>query len=162
MKNLLILSLGFLGIFLSCKKSSPSANSGNYITATVNGTNRTFNIGAEALVKSSSAGYSLAITGREGVAYDASQIVVNVFGSMPITSGTYSTGTTGTDQVSLEYALTNIATYTTTAGNPSVTITSISSTNVQGTFSGVLTLTTGSAPASTATITNGKFNVTVN
>jgi hypothetical protein len=162
MKRLLIFSLVIFAIFSSCKKNNPSANPGNYITATVNGSNLTFNIGAEALVESSSAGYRVEITGREGVAYDASQILVVISGSSPIPAGVYSNGTAGPDQVSLLYALTNVAAYQAVGVGPSVTITSITGTNVQGTFNGVLMLASGSTAASTATITNGKFNVAVN
>ena len=151
-------------ILSSCKKSSTSTSSGGgTITATIDGTQMTFN--TILIVKDTAfmGAYALTMSGATSASSSATELSLTVDGTSPITTGTYNFGPSGTttDLPALAYSQGSSLLYEediTGAHENSIVITSLSKTNVQGTFSGTLTLMLGSGPQ-TKTVTNGKFNV---
>jgi hypothetical protein len=158
----LLLTLFFLA---SCKKSSTSSTTsgGGTITATVDGTQMTFNNILIAKDTSFSGAYALTISGATSLTSSTTELSLTADGASPVTTGTYTIGPSGitTDLPGIGYSQGSSPVYSsdiTGAYSSTIVITSLSKTNVQGTFSGTLTLTIGSG-ATTKTITDGKFNV---
>jgi len=151
----------------SCNKNSSSPGGGTAaIKATIDGSSQTFNVGATASLVSFGSEQALSITGVQSNSNTAYLITLALMPSngSSITPGTY-TGNASSDEVELTYAQasTGIAYQndpTISSSNATVVITSISSTNVKGTFSGTLVLETGSG-AATKTITNGSFDLAI-
>jgi hypothetical protein len=151
-------------VFSSCGKSSSNPNSGGgTITCTIDGTAMTFNNIVIAKDTAFMGAYLLTLSGTNGTGASAAGFSLGVDGTSPVTTGTYKIGPTGnsTDAPALGYSQGSSPVYEEDISGTyesSVVITSLSKTNVQGTFSGTLTLLNGSGPA-TKTVTNGKFNV---
>lgn len=164
MKNLKLLLLAVCVLFVvsSCKKSSnkPASTVGT-ITVNIDGTAQTFNVGATAHVDNTSGFYSLSLIGIQSATV-ANSVIVEVTSSSPIVAGTY-TGTNSQADMSYTQVSGN-AIYqfdgSNNASNATITVKSISSTNVQGTFSGTLELISGTGAASKA-LTNGTFNLNI-
>ncbi|HTD99441.1 MAG TPA: hypothetical protein VK668_09135 [Mucilaginibacter sp.] len=158
---LLFLPLFALLVLFSCKKSSKSSiNTVGTITATIDGNQQTFNVGATAQLQNNGGSNSLSIIGVQGSG-NSNSLIMLVTNNGPITTGTY----TGADsKANLSYTTTNSLIYqnddSDVNSNATIVISSITSTNVQGTFSGKLVLITGNG-AATATITSGTFNLAV-
>jgi hypothetical protein len=161
MKRLLFLPVCLLAMLFSCKKSGSSKSSNSTISATLNDTAQTFNTSATALYQSSNGIYDLAITGYVSSATNSNAITISIGGTSPIAVGTYSDGGIAPDAVSMVYSLSGGTSAYAAMGTATVTITSITGSNVQGTFSGVLNLYSGNATNTTETVTNGKFNVAI-
>jgi len=160
MQKIFFLALVLFLAFVSCKKDSSSTSSGS-ISATVNDTSATFNNSALAINTTANGVYGISIT---GFADNSNQISINISGPNPVTTGTYSFSTRGTgDQLSMGYSIPPNITYiqdsTSTANYATVVITAISSTSVQGTFTGDLKLFSGTSVVKTKSVTNGTFNV---
>lgn len=151
-------------IFTSCGKSSSNPNSGGgTITCTIDGTAMTFNNVLIAKDTAFFGAYALTISGASAISSSSTVFSLTVDGTSPIVTGTYNIGPTGnsTDAPALAYSQGSSFAYEEDISGTkesAIVITSLSKTNVQGTFSGTLTLMTGSGPA-TKTVTNGKFNV---
>ncbi|MFI5161042.1 MAG: hypothetical protein ACHQHN_07175 [Sphingobacteriales bacterium] len=164
MKNLrlLLLPLCVLFVLTSCKKNSnTTGNTTGTITVNIDGTAQTFNVGATAHVDNTGGFYTLSLIGVQS-ASAANSIIVEVTNSSPIVAGTY-TGTNS--QADMSYTqVSGSAVYqfdgSNNASNATITIKSISSTNVQGTFSGTLEIITG-AGTSSKILTNGTFNLNI-
>ena len=165
MKKILLFSACVMLAFASCKKSDKNAPAGsNTITANVDGNAVDFNNGATGLLSISQGGYVLFVSGFSGTGSSEQSMQIGIDSQKPITTGTYSlsssTDPNATASPQLAYGLgapTPIGFITDGVNLTTITITSISSTNVQGTFSGVL-LSSQDA-TTTKSITNGKFNV---
>jgi hypothetical protein len=176
MKKILLFSACVLLVFSACKKDSAKTASSNTITATVGGSNINFSTNATGELATDSGAYVLAVGGLTGTSSSAQSIVVGLLSDKPFVKGTY-TFDTSTDPNTIT-VLPSIAYLTNTSGDESsefdsntdiylqnstlsttctVTITSISSTNIQGTFNGLLT--NDGDNTTTKTVTNGKFNV---
>ena len=157
----LMLTLVLLG---SCKKSSSSSTaSGGTLTATVDGTPMTFNNILVAKDTAFMGAYAITFAGASSLTSSSPELSLTVDGASPISTGTYNLGASGntTDLPSLAYTQGTSLIYgsdITGTYSTSIVITSLSKTNVQGTFSGTLTLTLGTG-ATTKKITDGKFNV---
>ncbi len=160
-----LLPLCALCLFFSCKKSSSSTGGSGSITATIDGSSQTFNFSATASLLSVAGMQALTITGVQSSSsstYVITLIITPASGN--VTAGTY-TATAASDNVQLTYiqASTSLAYQddpTSGSSNASVTISSISSTHVKGTFSGKLILESGSG-AATKTVTNGSFDLDI-
>jgi hypothetical protein len=162
-KTLIFISCILLGV-ASCKKDSADPPS-HTITATINGVEENFNTGAYAQLTTGVATNSnLAIFGTNGSGTSADVMSLTLMGDQTLYTATYSSGNSGVASASILYS-NGVATsgvlsngYATPAsGNPStITITSLTSTSVQGTFSGVLVLLDGST---TKAVTNGQFSL---
>jgi hypothetical protein len=179
MKKFLFISACLTLAFSACKKESSktSTTASNTITATVGGSNVNFSTSATAEVVIDSGIYVLAVQGVTGTSSSAQSIIVGVLAQGPIVKGSYTINSTtnpnvtvipaidyttslsGNDgdlfETNIDFDIPNDNISTTTK----VTITSISSTNVQGTFSGVLI--NDADGTSTETVANGKFNVAI-
>ena len=157
----LVLALVFLA---SCKKSSNSSTpAGSTITATVDGTPMTFNNVLVAKDTSYLGAYLISISGISSLTASAPELSLTVDGPSAVTTGTYNLPPTGTitDVPALSFSQGTTLVYSSDVSgtySSSVVITSLSKTNVQGTFTGTLTLSLGSG-ATTKAITDGKFNV---
>ena len=163
-KFLIIPATVILLFVYSCKKksSSPSGTSGT-ITATVNGSPQTFNNILIAKDTTATGIYIITISGATSLTSNTTELGITIDGDSAIIKETYflNSGGNSNDLPGLAYTVGSTTVYETDvsgADQTTITITSISANNVQGTFSGVLPLITGSG-SSTATITNGVFNV---
>ncbi len=161
--RLLIPALCVLFIVSACKKSAnkPASTVGT-ITVNIDGAAQTFNVGATAHVDNTGGFYSLALIGIQS-ATASNSVIVEVTSDSPIVAGTTYTGTNS--QADMSYTqISGNAVYqfdgSNNASNATITVKSISSTNVQGTFSGTLELITGTGAASKV-LTNGTFNLNI-
>jgi hypothetical protein len=169
MKSLLLLPICTLFFLVSCKKSTPITPQSS-ISATVDGINKTFNINTEAaLTNIEGTGNVLVISGKATSETDSDIIGLEVNSASAITKGSYPVTTGIAAGFDAATSISYIQGYETfwpavSAVSPnSITITYISSTNVQGTFNVALsggTLST-SPIITNKTITNGKFNVSI-
>jgi len=163
MKTLkLFLPLFALLILFSCKKNSSTPTTATAtITATVDGTSQTYNVGAAGHLTSGTGTNDLAIVGLSSAGTGGNSLIIDINTSSPIVAGTY---LGSTSQVDFSYTTSGGAIYqvdnSNSASNATVVITSITSTTVKGTFSGKLVLIYGSGPA-TSTFTNGAFNLAI-
>ncbi|WP_426669642.1 hypothetical protein ACPPVU_00065 [Mucilaginibacter sp. McL0603] len=170
MKKLLFLAAGVLFVLYSCKKSTPAVTPlTNGISATINGVNETFNFAAfaESTQDGLGSGYEIIFLAAKDPSNSSGIKVIVNFPNQP-TIGTYSFDPTNVNNLGPEINYFNsdgpdnrLNAYGTSDGpyTGTVTITSLSSTNVQGTFSGTLHEQDQSSAVHTVTITNGKFNV---
>ena len=162
MKNirLLLLPICVLLVFASCKKKSATPATTSTITVTIGGTAQTFNTGASAHVDNTNGFNSLSIIGIQS-ASSSNSIILTVTNTTPVVAGSY-TGTSS--QVDMSYSQASGAVYqfdgSNNASAATVVISSITSTNVKGTFSGTLELITGSGAVSQV-LTNGAFDLVI-
>ncbi|HZX58789.1 MAG TPA: hypothetical protein VFE54_08690 [Mucilaginibacter sp.] len=169
MKNLLLFSVCLLLIFTSCKKKAEVIPV-NTITATVDGTLLTFNANvtggkgyAEGITTIHVSGFTTADNTAAIIGISISSTDANA-----LQKGTYTFSSTNTHPTVYPYLVYNTPVdnasqqpFTTDATGvqiTTITITSVSSTNIQGTFSGVLLHAFAS---DTKTVANGKFNVNI-
>lgn len=160
-KNLFRVCL--LCLLLFCIKSYASSNFSGTITATVDGAVQNFNDAAMAVSVNAGGIQGMSITGVQGSSLSGVTIIITP-STGAVTSGTY-IGSSSSNEVQFTYA--NVGTgvsYQNSAfsegSNATVVITSISSTNIQGTFRATLVLQSGNG-AATKTITNGSFNLPI-
>ena len=171
-KTFLLPFFCLLLFFSSCKKKADGFVTPNTISAVLNGQDIFFNNYAVAGIKAEGSGilsYVLSISGTSGTGASRATINLAVLSYTPIVSGVYVASDNGkeltTSQIIYEQAVPgsqltdpfitdNNGHYPTT-----ITITSISSTNVQGTFSG--TLIDSQDGPSLKSFTNGTFNVII-
>lgn len=151
-------------VIASCKKSSNSSTqTGGTITATVDGTPMTFNNVLVAQDTAYLGAYLITFSGISALTANAPELSLTVDGPSAITTGTDSITATGNtpNLPAIAFSEGSSLVYSTDASgsNPTtIVITTLSKTNIQGTFSGTLILAVGSG-AATKVITNGKFNV---
>jgi hypothetical protein len=167
MKKPLLIAICILTLFVSCKKSSSEAPT-DTISANIDGVSESFNTAAYAHLSTGvQLNSNLVITGGYDGAGGSDIMSFTITSDHTITKGTYvNTSSSNGSYVSIAYtkgplSLANPTIYASVVdGTPpsSITITSISSTNIQGTFSGQLVLSGGSAAKS---VTGGKFNVQI-
>jgi hypothetical protein len=162
-KNLIFVSCILL-VFISCKKDQGIAPV-NTISASIDGVDESFNTNPFAqLGEGITLNSSLSIFGTNGSTKGADVLSITMITGQAIVKGSYTSGNNSVGLVSIQYSdgpfsAANFNSYATDPnGNATtVVITSLTSTNVQGTFSGRLVY--GSA---SKTVTNGKFNLTLN
>lgn len=158
-KSILLLTIAVGIITLnSCSKSKDDVVVSTTITASIDGTATTFN---NAFAVTGTVGGEK-FTNVQGTASNKAVMSITLNGT--ITAGkTYSsTAAAISDRPLLLYAPDDNDDYLNDDSNAAkivtVTVTSISSTNIQGTFKGNVTAGSGKVKA----ITDGKFNVTLN
>ena len=152
-------------ILASCKKNNHSSTpAGGTITATVDGTPMTFNNILIAKDTAYLGAYLITFSGASSLSSaSAPKLSLTVDGSSAITTGTYSLPLSGTatDLPAISFSQGTTLVYESDVSgtdSTSIVITTLTKTNVQGTFSGTLTLQLGSG-AATKVITDGKFDV---
>ncbi len=164
MKRVLVFVSCILLFCTSCKKDSNVAPP-NTISATIDGVDESFDTNTFAGIGNGASTLSsnLLIYGSNGSATNADLIKITLNLNQTIVKGSYTSGSDAVGFVSIlyqhgPYSIVNPYDYTTDpAGNQTtVVITSITDTNIQGTFSGKLV--SGSA---IKTVTNGKFNLPI-
>lgn len=163
MKNSFVLGACLILLLSSCSKDTKVSASGS-ITGNIDGTGTSFNNNVKAARIDVGGTYSITILGfqDEGA---SNRISIMVTSPQPIASGVYSESSSSGNKVgaisyvqagsSSPYVNNNSQT------NPhTVTITSVNSTSIQGTFSGDVFLTNGSGVTTTKkVITKGQFDV---
>lgn len=162
MKRLLPFLICIALAWSSCTNSavSPTITKGT-ITATINGVDETFNVSdsVKYIAKQpQTADWWLILSGHNGEAASSDQFFLTLDYQAPIVAGvTYNNEITDHPiNVTISYK-TSVKQYMASYGSPlpvNITITSFSSTNVQGTFSG-----SPSNNGETKTITNSKFSL---
>jgi hypothetical protein len=170
MKKLILISFCAAITFAlySCDRKTLAPSTG--ISATIDGKAETFNTIDSASSRTATNQYIMSINARNSAADSADVLELFLDSPTPIAVGTYSLtpGSYNPPYVPLivykvkgstNFANDYVIDYT-GAHQISITVTSISSTNIQGTFSGTLVVAAGSSGA-TKTITDGKFNVDV-
>ena len=164
--KLLLFSACVILAFSSCKKESKTTTTTTAtLSATIGGVNETFNSSLTAQSIYNNPGYTIGITGFRGAGTNPDGLQLAVNSDKPIAKGVYTISSqTSTDPSNLPLIIyyKSTGTFGTDVSGVNVTtitITSISSANVQGTFSGVLISETGDN--TTQTITDGKFNVNI-
>ena len=153
-----------LVLLASCKKSNHSSTpTGGTITATVDGSPMTFNNVLVAKDTSYLGAYAITMSGISSLTANAPELSLTVDGPSAVTTGTYSLPLSGTvtDLPALSFSQGTTLVYGSDisgSDSSSIVITTLTKTNVQGTFSGTLTLQLGTG-AATKVITDGKFDV---
>lgn len=158
LRNLAVLAIAIATITLnSCKKKDEKPSYS--ITATVDGKVTNFNTNAAAV---SATVQGLSLTTITGQASDGSTISI-LLDATPTAGKTYiSTAANQEDQAILELSTStdDFINDDTSSNVVTVTVNSVSSTAVQGTFKGGLVSTTvGNGTPATKSVTNGTFNV---
>ncbi|MBV9962775.1 MAG: hypothetical protein JO072_11050 [Parafilimonas sp.] len=156
--------------FASCKKSS-GGGSNYYIKANVDGTEKTYTSTPLAFTINQSGTYSLnmsASASKDTSSYEGLSLQINQSGA-PVTAGTYIDGTSGANYVlagiynpgtsNLSSIFAAGAQLSTTAPF-TITITSISSSQVSGTFNGEYFDNDGFG-SNSVIITNGEFSLPI-
>ena len=163
----IILSMALISVFLSCKKSN-SSYSGYHITASVDGSGKTFNTAPVATKLTNMGVTQITLDGFTTAGGESvSMIIDNAPSGKPIAPGTY-IDTTGDFDVALFYTQNITTAYAAgssiTAGataaiqnHMKIVITSIdTTTSIKGSFSGDVYLN-GDPTAAKKTFTNGDF-----
>ena len=167
MKRLLFAPLFISIIFFACSKgSSTPAAAVNYIIASVDGKPDTFNVITAAKIVTTPGAYQLLLTAAANNTSSADVMTLRIDGHIPIATGTIvetiNTGANASYIPWLIYTLNDPwAVYEQTVNGSipvTISITSLTSTNVQGTFSIPLFRLNGTGPEDKI-ITNGSFNV---
>jgi len=158
-KAKLLLSLCLLLVLFSCKKHSSTPNTVGTLTVTIGGKAQTFNVGAEAHLDHTGDFYSLGIIGVQSTTASNS-LILTITSQAPITAKSY---TDANSEAQMSYTMTSGSIYQddgTGGTSATITIKSISTTNVQGTFSGNLAIINGDG-AATQALTSGTFNLAI-
>jgi len=157
MKKLFAIAILGSVVLVSCKKSS---GGGGPLQATINGTVTNFATGATGLTASAGGQYTIEVAGASGTT-SPNAFEITLQSANPIAVGTY-TDTSSTNNAILEYVPYSTGTFFLSAGQAShpskVVITSVSSTQIAGTFQGTL-YANQDTTTTPETITNGTFNV---
>jgi hypothetical protein len=171
MKKLLISYVLIILVFISCKKVQSQMDvSYGTIMATVNGVNYSFNYGASGGIALNNGQYNFTIYGYSApLTKNPHFITVEMVLPIPITVGTYTRTPAADSQpaiipvISYHYSSSNGATnsfYGADGSTPypaTITITSISTNHIEGTFNGVLILE--GDIKTTVTVSNGMFSL---
>ena len=174
MKHFLFLPVCLLLVICSCKKSQVINPTGN-IVATVKNTAINFNTHITVTIDTTNAsvyGSSIIIYGQTDTSASKASISIGITSFNPsglVTTGSYDSyaafGSLGYCNVIYKSVLPNTQTEATYSTDPrnyytsTVIITSSSSSNIQGTFTGTLVSSLGDT--TTRVVTNGKFNVPI-
>jgi hypothetical protein len=167
MRKLLILPVVLLTI-ASCTKTDTNTSANAAISVDIDGVPTTFNTDAMAVQTNTYLNYSIVISGYQSTALTSSLMSITIGGPSPITVGTYHDIYTGGDVVDLfRYTQQPGSGVYGTIGSGSdtatVIITSIDSTEIQGTFTAAQPqLLFGSTSPSNHNFSNGKFAVKFN
>jgi len=167
MKKLIFFAVCVVFVLFACNKSGvkPQIN----VSATIDGVDENFNTTDSLRYSNTPTVYSASISATNGTSATADKMELMVNNPTQITTGTYTLTKPwnppfepliiySTDGGS-NYANDYVVDYT--GNHPAeITITSVSNTSIQGTFSGVLVVAAGTSGA-TKTITNGKFNLVI-
>jgi len=172
MKKPIALSFLLLCFFLSCKKSNSGSDSGSYhVTASLDGSAKTFNLTTVATTITNGGYTSVGVTGIASATTGEtmSVTITNTPSGKPIVAGTY-TDTMANFAIAAAYRLNTTTTYfgatnvtqaAISIGRPvvnhlKIVITSIDASTVKGTFSGDLFLNSDPTAAK-KTVTSGDF-----
>jgi len=163
-KNLALLSLAFVAISLSsCKKNNttPAPETKATFVATVDGVVTEFNVNLKGWEYGTSPGNR--VTAIQGKTSDGIMLAISLL-ETPVAGKTYSDADTndGNKPIIIYQKPTSTVEYFNdhNASNvPSVTITSVTSTTLDGTFKGRLIKDPATDKTDTILITNGKFHI---
>jgi hypothetical protein len=147
--------------FTACKKDDTDSIPSNTLSASIDGSSKTFNTALTGSLISNGGAQGLQVMGFAGAAGSSDALYLGVSSDGQIVPGTYVDGQgAGIIFSSQSGAITNY-TNAESATNPiSITITSITSTKVTGTFKGDLFVDGNSASAKKV-LTSGTFSATI-
>jgi len=167
MKKIVVPALCSVFVLYACTKGINPYYGVLY--ATVNNNRDTFNTNVLGIRDSATGTYRLSIVGFQGAfgdstkgGFESAQLGFEIVSAKPITTGTYITDSTAGTTLTLLYTPAKLARYdsllTSNPNQPTVTITKLTSGNMQGSFSGAAFYRDSTAIIK-ATITNGHFDV---
>jgi hypothetical protein len=162
MKKLFAIAILGSLVFVSCEKTS----SGGLLQATINGTVTNLGTAATATTSGLTGLYTITIQGATGTALSSGDFGISISSISPIVAGIYTDTVSvfGANLAELQYipSATVAGPVFGSASQKShpttVVVTSVSSTQITGTFQGTIYAADDTAAAST-TITNGTFNM---
>ncbi|QEC77652.1 hypothetical protein FSB76_17525 [Mucilaginibacter ginsenosidivorax] len=167
MKKLLLFAVCLAFIWQSCNKSTaPVLAATSAISATIDGSNENFNTVDSSGYRNTPTYYSAFISAKNGTSSTADKMELDIYSPTPIAVGTYNLTKNYNPPFGIliiykingssNFANDYVVDYT---GNhpASITISSISTTNIQGAFNGTLIVANNSG--ATKTISDGKFNI---
>jgi hypothetical protein len=168
MRTLTFLAACVVVFLCSCGKN-PLLAPGSSISATINGIPEKFNFIDSVGYSNTGTWYTMTVTGKSSAADSADMIELSVFSKTPITTGTYSYLPTTQQElppstVLIVYKLKSSTNFLndyvvdSSAGPITITISQLSKTHVQGTFSGTLAVAAGDS-GSTKVFTDGVFDL---
>jgi hypothetical protein len=166
MKKLGFVSVCLFTMLYACTKATTYGGRGT-IYATVNGVVDTFSANVVALKDSTDTSFTLSVVGFKADlgdsangGFESAELGFQITSPQHITAGAYVTDTTKRNLLTMLYLPANKIVYDSllpgAANQPSVTITSITSTKVIGTFSGFAFYADSTNPTK-ATIANANF-----
>ncbi|MBS1531397.1 MAG: hypothetical protein JSU01_13910 [Bacteroidetes bacterium] len=167
MKKLFLIAACFSVVLYACNKSGAKPYAA--VSATIDGVDENFNTADSLGYKNTATVYSATVTAASNASSTADKLELYIANPSQLAPGTYALTTTWNPPYGplIVYKLngsTNssdayVVDYT--GEHPAqITITAISNSNIQGTFSGVLVNAANNG--TTKTITNGKFDVGAN
>jgi hypothetical protein len=164
MKKLLLVAACFLVVLYACNKTGEKPNV--TVSATIDGTDKTFNTDDSLGYKNTDTVYSATVTAASDPSATADKLELFIASPKKLAPGTYALTKPWTPPYEplIVYKpngsnnSSDIYVVDYTGGHPAeITITAISGTGIQGTFDGVLV--NASNNGITKTFTNGKFTV---
>jgi len=162
MQKILLVAACALFIFLSCSKGAPRTYT---ITADIDGVTESFNTNIVVSNGGNLGIYEITAKGFQNNSSSANGMLLTLDDANPISTGTYILSTAFSTKAAGVYYIQPInieyGGYTSASGADvtTITVTSIDSASMQGTFSGQLLLATGNSAVAKRTVTNGKFNI---
>jgi hypothetical protein len=161
MKTLLFAAFFSVIAFSSCQKDNNDTVTGPNLSASFDGSSKKFNNALVGSVTSTDGSYGLQVIGFAGTAGTSDALYLSILKDGPIVPGTYIEGQgAGITYVSQTGGVTNYSNALSATNPISITITSISSTKVTGTFTGDIFIEANSTLAKKV-LANGQFNVTL-
>jgi len=147
--------------FSSCKKDDTDSIPSNSLTASIDGSSKSFNTALTGSLVTNGGAQGLQVVGFAGAAGSSDALYLGVSSDGQIVPGTYVEGQGAGIIFSLQSgAITNYTNAESTTNPISITITSITSTKVTGTFKGDLFIDGNSASAKKV-LTSGTFSATI-
>jgi hypothetical protein len=156
MKKLFVIAVLGSVLLVSCKKSKSGGLGQGNVQATIDGTTTTFNIAAGI---STNGGKDIDIVSSNGTTAGSTGLEIDISDNNAIVTGTYHDKSLNNTGLFLSLPSGDFYANAELVNTPiAITVTSISSTQIQGTFQGDIYLNEDST-STKKTITNGKFNV---
>jgi len=145
----------------SCKKDNNDSVAGPNLSASFDGISTKFNNALVGSKSSTEGSYAFQVGGSEGTSGSSDVFYLLVTSNNPIAPGTYVDGQgAGIVYISQSGGVTNYSNALSATNPISITVTSISSTHVTGTFKGDIFVDANNTLEKKA-LTNGRFNVTL-
>jgi hypothetical protein len=161
MKKIILFTIAG-ALLLSCKKSSPAHVATNTVTATIDNTNYAFNQSVASVSGLTSLYSLLEIVGYDSTINPVANCTFQIQSKEKLTNKTFGAVGDTTSSASFEYDQNGFkyktASKNTTTTAFTITITGMSSSSIQGTFTGNI-FEEGDTTLTKKVVTNGKFDI---